>query len=211
MSKILKTLLFILVIYVLPLSGKINLLTHPRIVSLIAAAIILFQTQPEIKADEIRNQSKIDRFSVVYILGMGALAQIFPLVDWTYFGQPTSLIGTYLGLFLIITGLTVRLLAINALGQGFTATVNNDSDKKLVTNGVYSIVRHPSYFGAFMAIIGSAVYLHSVWGLLISFLGMLIVYVYRIKLEEKAIAEILGEEYDAYKFKVRWRIIPFIW
>ncbi len=60
-------------------------------------------------------------------------------------------------------GLALRTWAIATLGGWFTLQVGVRPAQRLVRTGPYRLIRHPSYTGAFVALVGSAVLLRA-WG-----------------------------------------------
>lgn len=73
--------------------------------------------------------------------------------------------------------------------------------ERIVTTGVYSIVRHPQYLGGLIAHIGFSFLLSALYSLLSSpLIAVLIVLISRK--EEKELTKEFGEEYADYKKKV---------
>jgi protein-S-isoprenylcysteine O-methyltransferase len=68
---------------------------------------------------------------------------------------------TTLGFSLMILGQAVRSTAMAQAGQSFNHTVQQRRREShiLVTEGVYSVLRHPSYFGFFWWAVGTQVWL----------------------------------------------------
>src|SRR5205807_1465344 len=60
----------------------------------------------------------------------------------------------YFGLALMVTGVVIRQYAIAVLGRYHTMDVTTRQDQPLVEAGPYRWVRHPSYSGAFLTVIG---------------------------------------------------------
>jgi len=87
--------------------------------------------------------------------------------------------------------------------------IQADRGHHLVDTGVYSIVRHPMYLGACLLMIGCALVLGSVFGLLTS-LVMICLIVVRIFGEESTLVRGL-EGYATYRGKVRYRLLPHVW
>lgn len=197
---------------VLPLLGNPALMLHYKIVILILGAVCMWLTQPAFTMQETTEQKGSDKFSVVLILSMSFISVISPVIDWAYFTKAHSHFGwmTIMGLTMMITGLAFRAWAVRTLGEFFTPTVQIKEEHRLVTEGPYSIVRHPSYTGAFLSIIGGAVVLESWIGFAIACAAMTIAYYIRIKIEETELSAHFGKRYLQYQHTTK-KIIPFVW
>lgn len=213
MKKIINSAIYIILGYIIPLIWKPALLTHPKFVLLIILAFLIFQTQPAINLKEGNQSKSQDGYSMFMILGLSLISILVPILDWAYFKEIQSMDTTFctvLGLLLLLGGIILRIYAIRVLGRFFTATVKIQEEHRLVQEGPYSIIRHPSYTGAFMAIIGNSILLESWIGCTISIIAMLIAYQYRISVEEKALVAKFGLSYQDYQIKTN-KLIPFIW
>jgi protein-S-isoprenylcysteine O-methyltransferase Ste14 len=73
--------------------------------------------------------------------------------------------------------------------------------EKVITSGVYSIVRHPQYLGALLAHLGISILLSALYSLLLTPLLMIYIYILSWK-EEKELINEFGKEYEDYKGKV---------
>lgn len=73
--------------------------------------------------------------------------------------------------------------------------------EKVVTTGVYSIVRHPQYLGGLLAHIGISFLLSALYSLVFTPLVVVLVYLISRKEEEELIRE-FGEEYEDYRRNV---------
>ena len=87
--------------------------------------------------------------------------------------------------------------------------IQKDRGQKVVSTGVYGIIRHPLYLGGILIFIGSPMLLGSVYGIIIGVIVSLLI-CGRIIGEEKVLTEEL-EGYDEYKKRVKYRLIPHIW
>lgn len=211
MKKLLPTAIFIFLGYILPLLWKPDLLLNNKIILLIFACFIIFITQPTFDPNEAQAKQQTDKYSVLLILICSLIGIAAPIIEWAYLKPTTvSTIWFIPGLSLLILGIVVRVWAIRTLGKFFTATVQVKSEHQLVKNGPYNLVRHPSYLGAFLAFVGSAVILEAWWGLMIAILAMLIAYSIRIKTEEITLVHNFGEQYKEYQARTK-RLIPYIW
>lgn len=88
-------------------------------------------------------------------------------------------------------------------------TVEVQENQKVIDTGLYGIVRHPMYLATLFMFLPLPLILGSFWGL-IPFCFYPVVTVIRILNEEKVLCEGLAG-YGAYKEKIRYRLIPFIW
>ena len=87
--------------------------------------------------------------------------------------------------------------------------IQGERQQQVITTGVYGLVRHPLYLGCALMMLGAPLLIGSVYGLLISALGLLLL-VGRIMGEERMLLEEL-DGYAAYRQKVKYRLIPFVW
>lgn len=107
-------------------------------------------------------------------------------------------------LHLIISILFITLgawLGIKGVRQTTLTVAETHRTEKIVTTEVYSIVRHPQYFGGLLAHMGISFLLSGWYSLLVTPLMVLLVYLISKKEEEELIRE-FGKEYKDYKKKV---------
>jgi protein-S-isoprenylcysteine O-methyltransferase Ste14 len=114
------------------------------------------------------------------------------------------------GLSVILLGMILRFVSIVQLGRLFTVVVTIRKDHRIKKDGLYSILRHPSYAGSLLSFLGFGLSLNNWLGLAISFIPVFAVFIYRMNVEEKMLTEQFGEEYTEY-MKHTSRIIPWIY
>ncbi len=163
MKKITFTLAAILLYQIVPMLWTPQLLLHWKMLALIGAAAALWLSQPAIRQQETESHQNADRHTVWLILIMAGVSTIIPEIEWAYFrddhaGDPR---WNLIGLTLMAGGIGYRIWAIQTLGKHFTARVQTADTQSLVTSGPYRLLRHPSYLGAFVAIVGCAVLLQA--------------------------------------------------
>ena len=115
----------------------------------------------------------------------------------------------WLGFLLYTVGGVLRLAPVFVLGRRFSGLVAIQPEHRLVTSGLYGIIRHPSYLGLFVLMLGWGLAFRSGVGVIIAVL-MLIVVLARIQAEERLLSESFGAEYDAYRART-WRLIPYVY
>ena len=87
--------------------------------------------------------------------------------------------------------------------------IQADRDQKVISTGVYGMVRHPMYLGGMLLFIGAPLLMGSLYGFIIG-IFLCLLFVGRVIGEERMLVEEL-DGYVDYKKKVRYRIIPYIW
>ena len=108
--------------------------------------------------------------------------------------------------FLVGYGLYAEVLRENAY---LSRTIEVQEGQKVISTGLYGVVRHPMYLATLLMFLPIPLILQSFWGLIPMALYPVVIVV-RILNEEKVLAEGL-EGYIEYKKRVKYRIIPFIW
>jgi protein-S-isoprenylcysteine O-methyltransferase Ste14 len=114
------------------------------------------------------------------------------------------------GVLLILVGLAVRWTAIRTLGQYFERVINIQPGHEIIKRGLYNRVRHPSYTGALAAHFGFGLAFANWLTLAVTFLPMLAAVLYRISVEEDALRQKFGAEYDVYAASTK-RLLPGIY
>ena len=211
MRKIVLASISNILMVILPLLGKPGLMIHYKILIIVTGSICMWLTQPAFTVKETSDKQNSDRFSVLLILAMSFISVVVPVIDWAYFTTSQDGISwiTVTGIVMIIIGITFRALAVRYLGKYFTPTVQIKDDHQLITSGPYSIVRHPSYTGAFLALTAGGVILESLIGFVISCIAMFTAYYVRIRIEEKELVARFGNDYVAYQQDTKM-IIPYV-
>jgi protein-S-isoprenylcysteine O-methyltransferase Ste14 len=90
-----------------------------------------------------------------------------------------------------------------------SATIELAPEQKVISTGLYKLVRHPMYMGAFFLLVGLPLSLGSLWGLLVIAL-MMPALVWRLLNEEDFLVKNLPG-YTEYQNTVRHRLVPFLW
>lgn len=138
----------------------------------------------------------------LFMGGFTAAVTRFPLFSQNSFALA--------GLLIIIIGMAVRLMAVKQLGRFFTVDVTIRQDHQIMKKGLYKYVRHPSYSGSLLSFVGYGISLDNYLSLTVVLLPVFISFLYRIKIEEKALTDQFGNDYEEYK-KTTKRLIPFVY
>jgi protein-S-isoprenylcysteine O-methyltransferase Ste14 len=110
----------------------------------------------------------------------------------------------------MIAGLAIRWTAIISLGKAFSANVAIRPEQTIYRSGVYRFVRHPSYTGLLLAFVAIAVHERNWLAAAIVIIPTTAALLYRIHVEEAALRQAFGAQYEAYS-KTTSRLIPGIY
>jgi protein-S-isoprenylcysteine O-methyltransferase len=119
--------------------------------------------------------------------------------------------GFYLfGFLLFLGGLILRWYSIGFLGRYFTVDVSISAEHKLIDSGPYRHIRHPTYTGALLAFLGLGFCFGNWLSILFLTVPIVAAFLWRIRIEESALTDALGEDYRAYTGRTK-RLIPFVY
>jgi protein-S-isoprenylcysteine O-methyltransferase Ste14 len=155
-------------------------------------------------------EARGDRWVILVFMIIGFLNAYLPAYTdrkefWTIDGDTVR----WLGVVLFTAGGTLRIWPVFVLGRRFSGLVAIQSGHTLVTNGVYGVVRHPSYLGLFINSLGWSLAFRSGVGVILMLL-LVAPLISRISAEESLLRAHFGHEYSAYCSRT-WRLVPGIY
>jgi protein-S-isoprenylcysteine O-methyltransferase Ste14 len=121
---------------------------------------------------------------------------------WVLDGDPVR----WLGVVLFAAGCALRIWPVFVLGDRFSGLVAIQPGHRLVTSGVYGVIRHPSYLGLLVGSLGWGLAFRAGAGVLLAAL-LIPPLLARIGAEERLLREQFGAEYDAYRARTS-RLLP---
>jgi protein-S-isoprenylcysteine O-methyltransferase Ste14 len=113
------------------------------------------------------------------------------------------------GFLVTLAGGIVRAWAIRALGVYFTRSVQVSADQTVVETGPYRLIRHPSYSGGILEFAGVGIACGNWISLALTIVPTVVAYGLRIRVEEKALVQAVGDPYLAYMRRTK-RLVPFV-
>jgi len=137
-------------------------------------------------------------------------AFLLPLVPALRFPDRWQLPVFVGGLVLVAGGSLLRRHCFRMLGDSFTGDVQARADQEVVTAGAYAFLRHPSYAAGILMNTGFALALGSWAGVLVIVPVTVMTYRYRMVVEERVLADVIGEPYEEF-MRTRKRFIPYIY
>ena len=180
------------------------------LVPVMIMGVVLFIKAPDLLEKRLQNKEKeitqkgVIALSGLMFIGGFVLSALDFRFGWSY--VPLWLTITAAVVFFAGYGMFAEVMRENAY---LSRTVEVQEGQKVVSTGLYGVVRHPMYLATLLMFLPMPLILQSFWGL-IPFAIYPVVIVIRIINEEKVLTEGL-EGYADYKTKVKYRLIPFIW
>ena len=205
--KIIQGFIVSFLVAILPALWKISVLTGPKLYILFTVGIMASVFQPKynpfknISNDKDKGTTNLIIWSV-YLTGLAAV------IEYIYFRFPGSAkwdISTWIASFVIFAGLAIRTWAVCTLGKYFTMHISVQRDQKVVRSGPYKYIRHPSYLGAYLTYISTAIFLRSWISLIATIILLPIAFLRRIHYEEKLLTkkgDLIKPNFDVNKIDV---------
>ena len=120
------------------------------------------------------------------------------------------LLVSLVGIVLLLLGTALRWAAIFTLKKYFTVNVTILENHQIVKKGLYKHLRHPSYTGLLLRYLGLGLSYANWLSLALVFLPLLLSVLYRIRVEESALVQTFGDEYEEYSKETK-RLIPRVY
>jgi protein-S-isoprenylcysteine O-methyltransferase Ste14 len=114
------------------------------------------------------------------------------------------------GTVLTAAGMALRMWCVHLLGPCFTVDVRVSPEQRVITTGPYALLRHPSYLGGILMAIGIGLAMGSTVTPIIIVVPQFLGLAYRMRVEEAALLEVIGEPYKHYCDRTK-RLFPFLW
>ena len=176
--------------------------------SWILPEVVAWRLKRSTDSSKARDRGSLNLIAVLWWTGIAmdfSLSLLLPqaAIPW----KRTSLF--FVGICLMLLGIALRWYSAALLGKYFTFDVAIQSGQILVEVGPYHYIRHPSYSGALLTLLGFGLALGNWAGLAANLSCMGFAYAYRIAVEEAALASALGEAYNQYMRRT-WRLVPFL-
>jgi protein-S-isoprenylcysteine O-methyltransferase Ste14 len=197
---------------VLGWGGFAAFFSHPPLVA-VAIVTVVLTVVAFFSAGNLNTGEQEDRSNRWVLIAFGVLMILIAFLpaytdrrDLLTFDGDTI---RWLGVVLFAAGGALRVWPVFVLGRRFSGLVAIQPGHTLVTNGIYGVVRNPSYLGMLVSSLGWALAFRSGAGVLLVAL-LVPPLVGRMRAEEKLLRAHFGSEYDAYCARTR-RLIPRVY
>lgn len=184
----------------------IGLLFVPMLIAgfvMLAKSPALLKKRLDAKEKQAKQKGVLALSGLMFLAGF-AVAGLDFRFGWS--AVPNWVVITASVLFLLAYGLYAEVLQENAY---LSRTIKVEQGQTVVDTGMYGIIRHPMYAVTILLFLMMPLVLGS-WFALIAFAFYPVIIIRRLQDEEDLLTRELSG-YEAYKQKVKYRIIPFIW
>ena len=179
-------------------------------IPMIIMGIALLIWAPETLSRRLRSkEERVKQKGVVALSGILFVASfILAGLDFRFGWSevPGWVTWTAGSIFLLSYGMYAEVMREN---EWLSRSIELMEGQKVVSTGLYGIVRHPMYTATILMFLAMPLVMGSWWAFLVM-VPYVIAIVTRIKDEETLLTKEL-EGYLEYKEKVRWKLIPYIW
>lgn len=179
-------------------------------VPMLCAGVVLMVRNPELLRKRLQMRERESRQSVVIMLSGVMFAAGFLLAGlnfrFAWVRMPKWIAWAGAVVFLLGYGLFGAVLREN---EFLSRTVEVQENQRVIDTGLYGIVRHPMYSATLLLFLSMPLILDSLPSLPV-FLAYPVMLEMRIENEEQVLEKGL-EGYAAYRKRVKYRIIPFVW
>ena len=177
---------------------------------MLIVGVLLLKKNPELLRKRLENkeqdktQKAVIALTAVLFLAGFVIAGLDFRFGWLQLPRIISRIAS--GIFLGGYAMFAEVLREHAY---LSRTVEVQEGQKVISTGLYGVVRHPMYSSTLFLVLSFPFILGSPLSFLVM-LGYLPLISARMKNEEKVLAEGL-EGYRAYCSRVKYRVSPFLW
>jgi protein-S-isoprenylcysteine O-methyltransferase Ste14 len=192
--------------------GLARYASYPPLVALalVTSALSVAGLFSEANVSSGVREDRANRWVLIAFIGLGLALGYLPALDdrlglLTFGGEALR----WFGVALYALGGALRIAPVFALGKRFSGLVALQEGHRLKTDGLYRIIRNPSYLGLIVLTLGWALAFRSGIGLLLT-ACLLPPLVARMRAEEALLADAFGPEYQAYRART-WRLIPGVY
>ncbi|TXT54796.1 MAG: conserved membrane protein of unknown function [Candidatus Thorarchaeota archaeon] len=120
--------------------------------------------------------------------------------DWFYFlYSPVNIFTFIIGLVLIVIGMIIAYIATGVISVSTVADMRTDRKAELVTDGIYSRIRHPLYLATILLFLGLALLYFPYLEVLVFSFAMIGYTLIGAYLEERKLVIHYGQDYEQYR------------
>ena len=123
-------------------------------------------------------------------------------LEFFFVPRPHSLTLMIVGIALFVVANAIRVVATRTLGRYWSLHIELREQQPLVREGIYGYVRHPAYASFVLEHVAVPLAGTAWWSLAVAVFVYVPLLVWRLRREETALTELLGEPYTTYQREV---------
>lgn len=175
---------------------------------------VLLEVRVRVRSRLNRRGARVDHGSLV-VVALAVYAGLFGGFELAHRVQSAAIadgrwVLFVVGMVLMCAGIAIRQWAVALLGGFFTVDVRVHAGQSVVERGPYRWVRHPSYTGLILTLVGFGLALGNWAALIVLAVLPTAGLVVRIRFEERALLDGLGEPYRRFAAS-RPHLFPGLW
>jgi protein-S-isoprenylcysteine O-methyltransferase Ste14 len=183
--------------------------SHGALIAVVVATLAMSAVAPFTKGNlsSGEREDRGNRWVLVAFAVIGLADGYLPaLTDRMDFFTLDGDAARWVGVALFVVGGALRMAPVFVLGERFSGLVAIQPGHALITDGLYGVVRNPSYLGMLINSLGWALAFRAGVGVALTAL-LVAPLIARIRAEEALLGERFGAEYVAYRART-WRLVP---
>src|SRR5271154_6535209 len=156
--------------------------------------IVAWQAKRSSDSSQARDHGSLNLIVVLWWGGIAVavlMSSLLPHAAMSWKRTSVFLVG----ISFMFVGIALRWYSAAVLGKYFTFDIAIQSGQTLIEAGPYRYIRHPSYSGALLSLLGCGLALGNWAGLCAGMCCLGFAYAYRIPVEEAVLASALGDVY----------------
>ena len=158
--------------------------------------------------DREKEKGKIkEKWSLSIMTISHTVVIIGSIVEYFVIEREILFLVTLLGACVFIVAFWLRRLSAKTLGKYQSLQIEIRNNHRLIKEGPYKYMRHPWYLSIILEVLSITLILNVYYSFLFAVLVYIPILLVRVHFEEKAMIEILGDEYVEYK-KELWALFP---
>jgi protein-S-isoprenylcysteine O-methyltransferase Ste14 len=155
-------------------------------------------------AETQKSQQVIQGLASLFFIAL----YIVPGLDYRFHWSHVSPIISWVADAVVALGFYIVFLVFKE-NSYTSATIEVSGEQEVISSGPYAVVRHPMYAGAFLLLLATPLALGS-WVSIPLPIPVILVIIARLLDEEKFLSANLSG-YEAYRQKVPYRLLPYVW
>ena len=179
-----------------------------NVIWIIFIALVVERFMETVLPDKIKKRGEVTcKWFFNYMLIVGILIYLFIVIEYAFIVKNINLAITFIGVVLVILRIILKIWVVKTLGKFWSIQIEIREDQKLIKEGPYRFMRHPSYFSTIIEATAGPLIFNAYFTLIFVWIVYIPLLLVRIYLEEKELVRYFGKKYENYKKEV-YALLP---